>query len=469
MRDELWSWTAAELAQAIVAGRISSVEATESALARMDAINPKINAVVDPLHEDAMAAAREADAALARGEAKGPLQGVPVTVKINVDYAGHATTNGVKAFANLIAPGDGSVVRNLRASGAVIIGRTNTPCFSMRWFTENELHGATLNPHDAGLTPGGSSGGAGSAVAAGIGAMAHGNDIGGSVRFPAYCCGVYGLRPTSGLLPSFNPTQAAERLIASQMMAVQGPLARSVEDIRLAMLAMSTNDPRDIWQVPMPELAPPPAIDPCRVALFAEHDECDIDPEVTQSIRHAAAILTDAGYTVEEIPIPSITEAADLWRLIMVNEMRSGLGAMIEKHGDPAIRYAYETLADGVPDLDRTDFLKAFAQRSTLLRQWQLLFATHPLVLTAVSWKKPYPVGHDLKSAPFFDSYYKEVAPTAMAPILGLPGMSVPVKTGEGLPIGVQLLANRFGENALLSAASAIERANGALLPVEPR
>lgn len=468
MRDALWSWTAAEVAQAIANREITSVEATESALARMDAVNPMINAVVDPLHEDAMAAAREADAALGRGGVRGPLHGVPVTVKINVDYAGRATTNGVKVFANLIAPEDGSVVRNLGASGAVIIGRTNTPCFSMRWFTENELHGATLNPHDAGLTPGGSSGGAGSAVAAGIGAMAHGNDIGGSVRFPAYCCGVYGLRPTSGFLPSFNPTQAAERLIASQMMAVQGPLARSAEDLRLAMLAMSGPDPRDIWQVPMPELAPPPAINPCRVALFVEHDECDIDPEVTQSIRHAAAILSDAGYTVEEIPIPSITEAADLWRLIMVNEMRSGLGPLIDQHGDAAIRYAYETLSNGVPDLDRTAFLKAFAGRSKLLRQWQLLFATHPLVLTAVSWKKPYPVGHDLKNAPFFDSYYKEVAPTTMAPILGLPAMSVPVSTGEGLPIGVHLLANRFGENALLSAASAIERASGAVLPVTP-
>lgn len=468
MGDELWSWTATELARAIADRDITSVEATESALARLDAVNPRLNAVVDPLHADALAAARDADAALSRGAPAGPLHGVPVTVKINVDYAGRATTNGVKAFADLIAPEDGSVVRNLRAAGAVIIGRTNTPCFSMRWFTENELHGATLNPYDPGLTAGGSSGGAGSATAAGIGAIGHGNDIGGSVRFPAYCCGVYGLRPTSGLIPAFNPTQLAERMIASQMMAVQGPLARSVADIRLALMAMAGNDPRDIWQTPMPPLAPIGEPAPCRVAMLAEHDACDIDPEVTRSIRQAAAMLSDAGYTVEEIPVPSIVEAADLWRVVMVNEMRSGLGVLIEKHGDAAIRYAYDTLAQGVPDLDRTGFLKTFAQRSALLRQWQMLFATHPLVLTAVAWKKPYPVGHDLANAPFFDSFYKEVSPTTMAPILGLPGMSVPIQAGEGLPIGVQLLAGRFGENALFAAAGVIERANGRLTPVTP-
>ena len=468
MRDEPWSWTAADLARSIAAGDISSVEATESALERMATVNPRINAVVDTLEEDALAAARAADDARAQGVVQGPLHGVPVTVKINTDYAGRATTNGVRAFAGLIAPEDGSVVRNLRASGAVIVGRTNTPCFSMRWFTDNELHGATLNPHDPSLTPGGSSGGAAAAVAAGIGAMAHGNDIGGSVRFPAYCCGVYGLRPTAGLLPAFNPTQAAERMIASLMMAVQGPLARSVEDIRLAMLAMSGPDPRDIWQVPMPALPPSTEPDSCRVAVFADHDACAIDPEVSAAIRQAAAMLEDAGYAVEEVPIPSITEAADLWRLVMVNEMRSGLGVLIDEHGDAAIRYAYGVLADGVPDLGRTDFLKAVARRSTLLRQWQLLFSTHRIVLTAVCWKKPYPVGYDLKNAPFFDEFYKEVAPTTMAPILGLPGMAVPVRTGGGLPVGVQLLAGRFDEGALLSAAGAIERANGALPPVTP-
>lgn len=463
---DLWSWTAAELAAAIAAGRISSVEATDSALARMAAVNPALNAVVDGLEEDAMAAAHAADAALARGDIPGPLHGVPVTVKINTDYAGRATTNGVKAYAGLIAPEDGAVVRNLRETGAVIIGRTNTPCYSMRWFTENELHGATLNPHDAGITPGGSSGGAGAAVAAGIGAMAHGNDIGGSVRYPAYCCGVYGLRPTSGLAAAFNPTQAAERMIASQMMAVQGPLARSVQDLRLAMQVFARPDPRDIWQVPMPPLADP---GPCRVAMLAEQEGCAVDPAVTRAIRRAGEILSDRGYAVEEVPIPSIPEAADLWRVIMVNEMRLGLGPLIARHGDTAIRYAYDRLSEGVPDLDKAGFLTAFAQRSRLLRQWQLLFQTHPVVLTAVGWQKPYAAGTDLANAGSFEAFYRELAPTTALPILGLPGISVPVADGAGFPLGVQLIAGRFEENRLYAAAETIERANGPLPPVTPR
>ncbi|WP_333827983.1 amidase [Pararhodobacter sp.] len=466
MTDELWSWTASELAMAIRSGRISSVAATTSALARMEAVNPAINAVVDPLPDDALEAAHAADKALSQGVQPGPLHGVPVTVKINVDYAGRATTNGVRAYANLIAPEDGSVVRNLRGAGAVMIGRTNTPCYSMRWFTENALHGATLNPHDPAITPGGSSGGAGAATAAGIGAIGHGNDIGGSVRYPAYCCGLFGLRPTSGLLPAYNPSQMAERMIASQMMAVQGPLARSVQDIRLAMAALSAPDPRDIWQVPMPPSDA--SFRPCRVALMATPPDCDSDPEVIAAIHEAAAILTTAGYSVEEVPTPSIEEAADLWRLIMVNEMRVGLGRLIAENGDPEIQYAYAAIEQGVPDLDRDGFLKALAQRSRLLRDWQLLFASHPLVLTAVAWKKPYPVGHDQTNAAQFDSYYREVGPTTMAPILGLPGISVPVRSGPGLPLGVQLLSARFGENALLAAAEVIERANGPLLPVTP-
>ncbi|WP_244439718.1 amidase [Nitratireductor aquibiodomus] len=364
MHDELWSWNASDLAKAIRERRVSSREAVESAVARMEAVNPHLNAVVDPLPEAALSEARAADNALARGDAPGILHGVPVTVKINVDYAGRATTNGVRSQADLIAPEDGSVVRNLRAAGAIVIGRTNTPCYSMRWFTDNALHGATLNPHDKDITPGGSSGGAGSAAAAGIGTIAHGNDIGGSIRYPAYCCGVYGLRPSSGLLPSYNPSQLSERMIASQMMAVQGPLARSASDLSLGIEALSRHDPRDVWQVPAPNLTSPEMQKPCRVALFTDPEECAVDPEVAQAILLAAERLREAGYQVEEVPIPSISEAAHLWRMVMINEMRSGLLTQIEKNGDAAIRYAAEAFCEGVPELDRTGFLQALASEA---------------------------------------------------------------------------------------------------------
>jgi amidase len=181
---ELWQLDATELARLIRVGQASSREAVGACLARMDAVNGKLNAVVRRMDEEAMAAADAADAARAHGNVLGPLHGVPVTIKVNTDQKDHPTDNGVVAFRNLIAPDDAPVVANLRTAGAVIIGRTNVPAFSMRGFSENDLHGRTLNPRDREVTPGGSSGGAGAAVATGIGPIAHGNDIAGSVRFP---------------------------------------------------------------------------------------------------------------------------------------------------------------------------------------------------------------------------------------------------------------------------------------------
>jgi len=176
---EPWRYDATDLARLIRLGQVSSREAVTSVLARMDAVNPKLNAVVRRMDAEALAAADAADAARVAGMALSPLHGVPVTIKINTDQKGHPTDNGVVAFKDLIAQEDAPVVANLRAAGAVIVGRTNAPAFSMRTLSENDLHGRTHNPRDRGISPGGSSGGAGAAVAAGIGPIAQGNDIGG--------------------------------------------------------------------------------------------------------------------------------------------------------------------------------------------------------------------------------------------------------------------------------------------------
>ena len=199
---ELWRLGALELAEMIRDRQVSAREAVRSCLDRADAVNPKLNAVVDLMAEEALAAADDADRAQASGGTTGPLHGVPVTVKVNVDTKGRANTNGVVALQNNIATEDSPVVANLRAAGAIVIGRTNTPAFSMRWFTENDLYGRTLNPWSRDHTPGGSSGGASAAVAAGIGPIGHGNDLGGSIRYPAYCTGLYGLRPSFGRVRS---------------------------------------------------------------------------------------------------------------------------------------------------------------------------------------------------------------------------------------------------------------------------
>ncbi|MVA37133.1 amidase [Agrobacterium vitis] len=468
MNNELWQWTAAEQAAAISAGRISSVEATESAIARMNSVNPAINAVVDEMAEDGLSQARAADQMLRSHGPTGPLHGVPMTIKVNVDYTGRGTTNGVVANKDHKAESDSSTVAAIKAGSMPIFGRTNTPCYSMRAFTNNDLYGATLNPHDSTITCGGSSGGAGSAVAAGIGAVGHGNDIGGSVRHPAYCCGVYGLRPTSGLVPQTSPSMP-ERKIVSQMMAVQGVLARSVEDIRLAMQVMSRPDPNDVWQVPAGDIFGSLAHRPCKVAVVAETDESPVDPEVSAAIRKAADMLADAGYEIAEVQAPSLRELLDHWRLILGNEMRGGLGLLMEANGDWKMKRMLEVQLKGVPVIDSRDgMLDAIAHRSRLLRKWQVFFESWPLMLTAVSWAKP--MIDDLDVSPDLDIewFYQVCAPYMGTPTIGLPGLTVPVGTVPGKPMGVQLLATRFADRRLLQAGAVLERAIGRLKPVDP-
>src|SRR3978361_1909721 len=202
--QDLWRLSAADVAALIRSRKISAKQAASAALARLDAVNPAINAVVDHRPGDVLAHADAIDAAIARGEDVGALAGVPVTVKVNIDQQGFATTNGLKLQRDVIAKINSPVIDNLRKAGAVILGRTNCPAFSYRWFTTNLIHGDTKNPRDPGITPGGSSGGAGAAVAAGIGHIAHGTDIAGSIRYPAYACGVHGLRPAPGRAATFN-------------------------------------------------------------------------------------------------------------------------------------------------------------------------------------------------------------------------------------------------------------------------
>ncbi|MEM6946310.1 MAG: amidase, partial [Pseudomonadota bacterium] len=284
---ELWALSAMATAAMVRSREISAREAVASALARLDAVNSAINAVVDPMHEEALAEADALDARLAAGERPGPLTGVPVTVKVNVDQAGRATTNGLRLQADFVAEEDNPVVANLRRAGAIVVGRTNTPAFSLRWFCRNGLHGATLNPHDRGLTPGGSSGGAGAAVAAGIGAVAHGTDIAGSVRYPAYACGVHGLRPSFGRVAAAN-LSAPDRMVGPQVTAVSGPLARRIDDIGLALVAMAAADWRDPWWMPAPIEGP--AL-PRRVAYDPAPDGARVAPEVRAALDEAAAAL----------------------------------------------------------------------------------------------------------------------------------------------------------------------------------
>jgi amidase len=453
---------------ALVASReASSKELVQSSLQRMGEVNPHINAVVDDLTESALEAAEAADAATARGESRGPLHGVPVTVKVNVDMAGYATSNGVVAFKDLIAREDSPVVANLRKAGAVIIGRTNAPAFSYRWFTDNALYGRTLNPWDAGLTPGGSSGGASAAVAAGIGAIAHGNDLGGSIRYPAYACGVAGLRPSSGRVPAYNPTQTRDRTLAVQLASVQGPLARTVGDLRLALAAMEGGDRRDVWWVPAAPTGREAAF-PTRVAVCAQLPGVHTDSAVVEAVQQAARWLEEAGCVVEEVVPPRFDEACELWLKLVTNESVSGLAETIATHGDDAIRTAFGSQRRLAPPLDLAGYIDGLSQRTGLLREWQAFFARYPLLLMPVSCALPFAIDADQQGDEAMHRILRAQGPLLATALLGLPGLSVPTPSRNGMPCGVQLVAGRFDDALCLAAGEAIEARAGTFTPIDP-
>src|ERR1700752_4682315 len=380
--EDLWRLSAADIAAPIRAKKVSAKEAASAALARLDAVNPKINAVVDHRPEDVLAQAATVDAAIARNENAGPLAGVPVTVKVNIDQAGFATTNGVKLQRDVIAKTNSPVVDNLRKAGAVILGRTNCPAFSYRWFTTNLIHGDTKNPRDPPLPPGGSWGGAGAAVAAGIGHIAHGTDIAGSIRYPAYACGVHGLRPTVGRIAAFHAS-LPERTIGPQLEAVSGPLARTIADLRISLAAMSGFDPRDPWWVPAPLEGTKREK---RAALCLNPDGLETVPEVKAAVADAGRRLERAGWIVEEVAnTPPLREAADWQTKLWLGDSYEAQLAAAEREGDPGALACLNGNKAKVHPFDAAAFSKALVRRATLAREWLQFFETYSVLLMPVS------------------------------------------------------------------------------------
>lgn len=468
MTDPIWRWSATRIAAAVRSRDISAREAVQSCLERMAAVNAKLNAVTVDLSEVALEAARRADRAVAAGEALGPLHGVPVTIKENVDQEGCATTNGVVGFQNVIAGSDSPIVANWKRAGAIIIGRTNTPAFSFRLDTVNDLRGRTLNPWSRTHTPGGSSGGAASCVAAGITPLAHGNDIAGSVRFPAYACGIVGIRPSFGRVPAYNPTQAAERSLSSQIMSVQGPLARTAADAKLGLAAMATRDTRDPWWTPAPLEGPPL---PKRVAVVTAADDlagAKLHPSVAAALVSAAKWLEDAGYEVVDDRTPGFSRAKELWFEMQMPEFRQFMLPMIDKEGDAGIRTAVRFMLHNHPAPDATRYMRALAERAHWVRDWTLFLDRVPLVLAPISSEPAYEQGFDVESAARTAALWCECATMMAVPVLGLPGIAVPTGSLDGLPMGVQIIGPRFREDLCLAAAEAIEARAGTLTPIDP-
>jgi len=457
MPEAVWQWSAVETAAAIRDGLVTSEQVVQAHIERMHAVNPALNAVVVDLGAQAIEAARAADRAKAGGAALGKLHGVPVTIKINIDVEGQANSNGVVAFKDNIAPGDSPVAANLKQAGAIIIGLTNTPEFSMRGFTENPLHGATMNPWDSAITCGGSSGGAGASIAAGIGTIAHGNDIGGSLRWPAFCNGIATIKPTQGRIPAFNPSAAAERPLMAQFMSSQGPLAREVRDVRLGLEVMSQRDMRDPWWVPAP-LQGPPLPKPIKVALARIPDDMDTDPAVIALVRKAADHLADAGYEVVEAEVPDLSGTWHLWCDLIMTELAVLQEAQMRQHGSAEFCRTIGGFLKMATILDGRGYMEAIARRSRVLRHWLLFLETYPLVLTPLCVTQTPTARADLEGdARVHSLFWNDLRFMSSINVLGLPAAVVPAGLVGGHPVGVQLIGSRYREDVCLDAAAAIE------------
>ena len=460
----IWQWTAVQTAAAIRNGAISAEEAVKAHVERMNAVNPRLNAVVVDLSGEAIKAARAADRARAKGADLAPLHGVPITIKENVDFEGRPNPNGVPAQMSIIAPSDSPVVRNLKKAGAIVLGLTNTPEFSFRAFTDNPLHGLTLNPWDEAITCGGSSGGAGAAVAAGIGAIAHGNDIGGSLRIPAFCNGVVTIKPTQGRIPAYNESAAVERPMLAHLMSAQGPLTRSVADARLALAAMSQRDPRDPWWVPAPLEGPKPK-GPIKVALAKIPGDMKVDVSVRAALTQAADDLQKSGYRVEEVEVPDINGVWQNWADILVTEEVVLLETYRLSMTSADFRTAWLGMRKGARILDQAGFMQAIAQRNAHIRRWQMFFETYPVILAPTTVQPtPGPREDTISEDRVFKFFHDEIRFISAINVLGLPGAVVPVSIHKGRPIGVQLIAGRYREDLALAAAEAIEKRAGMLV-----
>ncbi|MGH6814165.1 MAG: amidase family protein, partial [Hyphomicrobiaceae bacterium] len=335
--------------------------------------------------------------------------------------------------------------------------------------------GRTFNPWHREHTPGGSSGGAGAALAVGLAPLAHGNDYGGSIRYPSYCCGVGGIRPTLGRVPAYNPSASAERPPSAQIMSVQGPMARRVRDVRLGLAALAARDVRDPWWVPAPLEGPAPQR-PIRVALCPDPAGQGVHPAVADAIRAAGRALADAGYAVEEKEPPALARAIEAALHLLACDVRMVNLPDILKLGDPGVRKAASLFAAVAPELSFEDYRKLLSERAGLLRQWLVFLEDFPLIVGPVSADPPFRYGFDTADQAAMTKVWRAQRFQYTMNFLGLPAAAVPAGTTknaegwpDGLPLGVQVIASRFREDLVLDAAEVIEAKLGLATPIDPR
>ncbi len=462
MSRPIWQWSACDMTAAIKKGDVSCLDVTNAVIERMHSTNQQVNAVVVDQSEQAISQAKAQDRQLAESpdQSLGPLFGVPLTIKDNLDQQGYASANGIAAFNHTRASENAPVTQNLLNADANIIGRTNTPEFSIRWQTDNPLYGLTLNPWDNKISCGGSSGGAAVATLMGYGPIAHGNDIGGSLRCPSYCCGTTTIKPSLGRVPAYNASLPDERPFVSQLLSVQGVIAREVKDVRLATIAISQRDIRDPQWQPVPFYGEV-LKEPIKVAFSRNSYGLDIHPQVLEALDKAAISLQNAGYQLEEVELPEVLATNEIWRNLLFTDFKVFSGSNIEQYGSETINQIMQGYYSISKILNQEEFAQALAQRQLILRKWRIFQQQYPLVLTPLMLQPAFAVGEDALTTERAAATLMSYLYMSNVNLLGLPAATISTHLYQGIPIGVQIIGQAFREDMCLAATEVIESSQG--------
>lgn len=458
---ELWKLDATETAARVAAREVSAGEVVEAHITRIAEVNPHLNAIVRDASDEARATAARVDA----GTVTGALAGAVFTSKINTDHVGYPTDNGIKALAENHGHVTHPVVRGLLDEGLAMIGRTNSPAFAMRFHTHNDLHGETLNPHSRDVSCGGSSGGAGVAVATGMCHIAQGNDVAGSVRWPATLNGILALRPTIGRMPSGGTNPAAPRGWSAANMSTQGPLARSMRDLRTAYYAMAAGDWNEPFWVPAPHTFPG-GDSPTRVALVLD-DGDELDPHVVDAVRRVGDALSNAGYDVHEAVPPMTDSFFTMWERVGTFDIALGLAPMLPGIDDSGLTASISDWVETIPTPTPQTFMAALADRDMVMRAWNVFLAEHPLMVTPMMAKASIARGFDVSYKGAMADLLRYGRWGVNLSAIAMPALAFPAGHVDGVPIGVQLVAHQWREDILLRAGDALEQHFGVVEPVD--
>ena len=459
--DSLCEKSATDLAELIRNKETSSKEVVEAHLNRISEVNPSINAITLTLDESALKGAEKADNA-SKEEQRRPFHGVPFTIKENIDFKGTPTTQGVPIFAESMPPRNAPIVDRMIEVGAIPIGRTNLPEMGLRLDTDNPLRGRTFNPWNKDLTPGGSSGGEAAAIATGMSPFGLGNDIGGSLRNPAYCCGIASLKSTIGRIPFVSSIEPFVDQGISGAFLTDGPMARSVKDLKAGLAAMAGRHIDDPQSVDAPLNGPIPKKP--KAALVKEISNFQLPDVTKEEIEKAGSILSDNGWLVEEVEAPEVERVYEIWGTVLNNGM---LDAMPDEIFKPETaeylnRFSDPFINNGI-NLDQ-----ALIERRRLRRLWSA-FLTDYSVCIGPTWSNlPWPINTDLdpeKGEAVLRESFIFITP---GNCLGLPSVSLPMGVANDLPTGIQIYSELYREDLCLLAAEIIENEVDCPTPIDP-